>query len=252
HAAAAGRPPAAGDRPRRGLRVAADAAARRGGRQGRARPGDRPRPAARPAAHRRAARGVLPAGRPGGRLVPRPRRPGRGPRPAAPARRPGAPPAGRRPRRRGGRRPPGRRAAGPGAGRRAAHGGPGGRPPPRLPHADPPRPWTGAGLAAEVGAPRAALAQRSTKLVGEPPMAYLTGIPLPQAADRLRESDATLEAVARRVGYGNAFALSTAFKREHGVSPQEYRTRANAPAVPGAPAGAPGPAGAGSGGRAGA
>ncbi|MGW2314498.1 helix-turn-helix domain-containing protein, partial [Actinomadura luteofluorescens] len=46
------------------------------------------------------------------------------------------------------------------------------------------------------------------------------------AADLLRETDATLEAVARRVGYGNAFALSTAFKRERGVSPQEYRAGA--------------------------
>ncbi|HLV71215.1 MAG TPA: AraC family transcriptional regulator [Vulgatibacteraceae bacterium] len=133
-----------------------------------------------------------------------------------------------------------------------AHGDPVVGPALRLLHDDPARPWTVAGLAAEVGASRAALAQRFTKLVGEPPMAYLTGIRLAQAADLLRESDATLEAVARRVGYGNAFALSTAFKREHGVSPQEYRTRANAPAVPGAPAGAPGPAGAGSGGRAGA
>ncbi|WP_248843715.1 AraC family transcriptional regulator, partial [Streptomyces prasinus] len=27
-------------------------------------------------------------------------------------------------------------------------------------------------------------------------------------------------------GYGSAFALSTAFKRAYGVSPQEWRTRA--------------------------
>jgi AraC-like DNA-binding protein len=57
-------------------------------------------------------------------------------------------------------------------------------------------------------------------------MAYLTGVRLAQAADLLRESDATLDAVARRVGYGTAFALSTAFKREHGMSPQEYRSGA--------------------------
>ncbi|MGP4025668.1 cupin domain-containing protein [Actinomadura sp. 3N407] len=93
----------------------------------------------------------------------------------------------------------------------------------RLLHDDLSHPWTVADLAAEVGVSRAALAQRFAKLIGEPPMSYLTGIRLAQAADLLRESDATLEAVARRVGYGNAFALSTAFKREHGVSPQEYR-----------------------------
>jgi AraC-like DNA-binding protein len=32
-------------------------------------------------------------------------------------------------------------------------------------------------------------------------------------------------AVARQVGYGSAFALSTAFKRVRGVSPQEYRSQ---------------------------
>ncbi|MFG2089607.1 MULTISPECIES: cupin domain-containing protein [unclassified Spirillospora] len=94
----------------------------------------------------------------------------------------------------------------------------------RLLHDDLSHPWTVAGLASRVGVSRAALAQRFAKLIGEPPMAYLTGIRLAQAADLLRESDATLEAVARQVGYGNAFALSTAFKREHGLSPQEYRT----------------------------
>ncbi|MEU8803578.1 AraC family transcriptional regulator [Spirillospora sp. NPDC048819] len=94
----------------------------------------------------------------------------------------------------------------------------------RLLHDDLSHPWTVADLASKVGVSRAALAQRFAKLIGEPPMSYLTGIRLAQAADLLRESDATLEAVARQVGYGNAFALSTAFKREHGVSPQEYRT----------------------------
>ncbi|WP_433479420.1 cupin domain-containing protein [Spirillospora sp. CA-142024] len=93
----------------------------------------------------------------------------------------------------------------------------------RLLHEDLSHPWTVADLAAKVGVSRAALAQRFAKLIGEPPMAYLTGLRLAQAADLLRESDATLEAVARRVGYGNAFALSTAFKRERGLSPQEYR-----------------------------
>ncbi|QXJ19520.1 AraC family transcriptional regulator [Actinomadura graeca] len=96
----------------------------------------------------------------------------------------------------------------------------------RLLHDDLAHPWTVSGLAARVGVSRAALAQRFGKLIGEPPMAYLTGVRLAQAADLLRESDATLEAVARQVGYGNAFALSAAFKRERGISPQEYRAGA--------------------------
>ncbi|MFJ3441501.1 AraC family transcriptional regulator [Streptomyces sp. NPDC086081] len=95
----------------------------------------------------------------------------------------------------------------------------------RLLQDDPAHPWTVAGLAAKAGVSRAALARRFTALVGEPPMTYLTGWRLALAADRLRESDDTLDAVARRVGYGSAFALSTAFKRVYGVSPAEYRGR---------------------------
>ncbi|MEU9135917.1 AraC family transcriptional regulator [Streptomyces sp. NPDC048404] len=89
----------------------------------------------------------------------------------------------------------------------------------------PARPWTVGGLAAETGVSRAALARRFGELVGEPPMTYLTGWRLAAAADRLRESDDTLETIARHVGYGSAFALSSAFKRVYGVSPQEHRAR---------------------------
>ena len=76
------------------------------------------------------------------------------------------------------------------------------------------------------GVSRAALARRFTDLVGEPPMSFLTGWRLALAADLLREPDATVGAVARQVGYGSPFALSTAFKRVHGVSPQQYRLKA--------------------------
>jgi AraC-like DNA-binding protein len=78
-------------------------------------------------------------------------------------------------------------------------------------------------LAAEVGVSRAALARRFTELAGEPPMSYLTGLRLDLAADLLRQPEVTVGAVARQVGYGSAFALSTAFKRVRGVSPQRYR-----------------------------
>jgi AraC-like DNA-binding protein len=54
-------------------------------------------------------------------------------------------------------------------------------------------------------------------------MTYLTSRRIALAADLLRDSDATVGAVARQVGYGSPFALSTAFKRVHGVSPQEHR-----------------------------
>ncbi|GAA2435917.1 AraC family transcriptional regulator [Streptomyces macrosporus] len=96
----------------------------------------------------------------------------------------------------------------------------------RLLHDDPAHPWTVAELAARVGVSRAALARRFTALVGRPPMTYLTDRRLSLAADLLRGTDATIGAVARQVGYGSAFALSTAFRRVHGVSPRRYRTEA--------------------------
>ena len=93
----------------------------------------------------------------------------------------------------------------------------------RVIHADPAHPWTVAALAARAGVSRATLARRFTDLVGEPPMTYLTGWRLALAADLLREPGATVASVARRVGYGTAFALSSAFSREFGVSPQQHR-----------------------------
>ncbi|SFK91567.1 AraC family transcriptional regulator [Streptomyces pini] len=93
----------------------------------------------------------------------------------------------------------------------------------RLLHERPGRPWTVASLASAVGVSRAALARRFTELVGEPPMSYLTGWRLTLAAELLRDPELSIAGVARRVGYSGPFALSTAFKRERGVSPREFR-----------------------------
>ncbi|MEU6788613.1 AraC family transcriptional regulator [Nonomuraea angiospora] len=93
----------------------------------------------------------------------------------------------------------------------------------RLLQNNPAHPWTVAALATEVGVSRASLARRFTELVGEPPMSFLTDWRLALAADLLREPNATIGSVARKVGYGSPFALSAAFKRVRGVSPQEYR-----------------------------
>jgi AraC-like DNA-binding protein len=109
-----------------------------------------------------------------------------------------------------------------------AHGDPVVGPALRLLHHDPAHPWTVATLARETGVSRAALARRFTELVGEPPMAFLTGWRLTVAADLLREPGATVGSVARKVGYASPFALSTAFKRVRGISPQQHRATASA------------------------
>ncbi len=92
-------------------------------------------------------------------------------------------------------------------------------------HHAPADPWTVARLAAVAGVSRGLFARRFTELVGQPPMAYLTGRRLALAADLLHEPGTTVESVARRVGYSNGFALSTAFKRVRGISPAGHRHR---------------------------
>lgn len=93
----------------------------------------------------------------------------------------------------------------------------------RAMQAEPATNWTVASLAERARVSRAGLARRFTELVGQPPMTFLAGWRLAVAADLLRDTDATLDTVARRVGYGSGFALSTAFKRVHGISPREHR-----------------------------
>lgn len=96
----------------------------------------------------------------------------------------------------------------------------------RLIHDDPAHPWTVELLARHTGVARATFARRFCEVVGEPPMAFLTAWRLTLAADLLREPGATVDAVARRVGYGTGFALSTAFKRVRGMTPSEHRRAA--------------------------
>jgi AraC-like DNA-binding protein len=98
----------------------------------------------------------------------------------------------------------------------------------RLLHNEPARPWTVGVLADAVGVSRATLARRFNELVGEPPMAFLTDWRITLAADLLREPGATIGSVAHQVGYGSPFALSAAFKRVRGVSPQQHRAAAAA------------------------
>jgi len=93
----------------------------------------------------------------------------------------------------------------------------------RLIHDEPARAWTVAALAEGAGVSRAALARRFTDLVGQPPLTYLTGWRMTLAADYLRAPGATIASVARRVGYNDGFAFSSAFKRVRGIPPSAHR-----------------------------
>ncbi|MFD6972916.1 cupin domain-containing protein [Streptomyces sp. NPDC059979] len=98
----------------------------------------------------------------------------------------------------------------------------------RLIHDRPARPWTVTTLAEEAGVSRATFARRFGELVGQPPMAYLTGWRLALAADLLARTDATVESIARQVGYKSAFGLSVAFHRVYGTRPSQHRATAAA------------------------
>ncbi|MET7280835.1 AraC family transcriptional regulator [Kribbella sp. NPDC005582] len=86
-------------------------------------------------------------------------------------------------------------------------------------HNSPATGWTLAGLAEVAAVSRTTLVRRFTQLTGQAPLTYLTELRMTLAADLLTEPDATVAAVARRVGYADAFSFSSAFKRERGISP---------------------------------
>jgi AraC-like DNA-binding protein len=99
----------------------------------------------------------------------------------------------------------------------------------RLIHDRPAHAWTVTALAEQTGVSRATFARRFADLVGEPPMTYLTGWRLALAADLLSRTDATVDAIARRVGYRSAFGLSVAFHRVYGTRPTDHRVRPTRP-----------------------
>ncbi|MFC7676837.1 AraC family transcriptional regulator [Mycolicibacterium sp. GCM10028919] len=100
-------------------------------------------------------------------------------------------------------------------------------------HDQPGAPWTVDVLARRVGSSRSALSRRFAVVLGESPMGYLTCWRMCLSADLLAKTDLPIDAVARRVGYANAYGFSAAFHRHHGVRPGHYRrTAASAAEAP--------------------
>ena len=93
-------------------------------------------------------------------------------------------------------------------------------------HADIARAWSLPRLAECVGASRSVLSERFNRLVGLPPMTYLTHWRMQVAASRLLESRDKIFAIAREVGYDSEAAFSRAFMRVVGVAPKPWRDQA--------------------------
>jgi AraC-like DNA-binding protein len=83
--------------------------------------------------------------------------------------------------------------------------------------------WTVDDLGREVGLSRSALADRFTRLIGEPPIRYLARWRIQVAAHHLRNSDMPLARIAEQVGYESEAAFNRAFKRSFGVPPAAWR-----------------------------
>jgi AraC-like DNA-binding protein len=90
-------------------------------------------------------------------------------------------------------------------------------------HGDPARRWTVDDLARETGTSRTVLAERFNAIMGQAPIEYVTGWRIQLAAERLRNSQHSLAAIAADVGYESETAFSRAFKRVTGVTPGRWR-----------------------------
>ena len=90
-------------------------------------------------------------------------------------------------------------------------------------HGDLAHGWTLPALAKVAGLSRTAFAARFARLVGLPPMQYLSQLRLRRAMLMLRKERTSLARIADAVGYGSEAAFSNAFKRWTGQSPGAYR-----------------------------
>jgi AraC-like DNA-binding protein len=90
-------------------------------------------------------------------------------------------------------------------------------------HGDPGRQWTVDQLSTQARLSRSAFARRFTRLVGRPPLTYLTWWRMTTAARLLRTSDMPVNTIARQVGYTSQYAFTHAFKRQYGSPPGGYR-----------------------------
>ena len=70
---------------------------------------------------------------------------------------------------------------------------------------------------------RSTFAERFARTLGVPPMTYLTRWRMMSAAQRLRESPASIARIAADVGYESESTFSRAFAREMGMPPGRFR-----------------------------
>jgi AraC-like DNA-binding protein len=90
-------------------------------------------------------------------------------------------------------------------------------------HGDSARAWSVDELGRAAGLSRSALADRFTRLIGMAPMQYLAQWRMQLAAQKLKDTSASLAQVAKLVGYESEAAFSRAFKKAFGSAPATWR-----------------------------
>lgn len=84
-------------------------------------------------------------------------------------------------------------------------------------------PWTVSSLAREIHLSRSVFSERFSRLVGLPPMQYVTQWRMHLASSWIREDHLSVSEVAYRLGYSSEAAFSRAFKRHLQVPPGVLR-----------------------------
>lgn len=85
--------------------------------------------------------------------------------------------------------------------------------------------WDLKRMARAAGMSQESLRRLCLRQVGRPPLAHLTHLRMLFAADLLACTREKVMSIATRVGYGDPFAFSNAFKRETGLPPARYRVK---------------------------
>ena len=93
-------------------------------------------------------------------------------------------------------------------------------------HREPQRNWTVPELAESAHLSRSAFADRFTKVMGQPPLSYLTEHRMRIAAWKLSHTRLSIAQIASQVGYDSDTAFSQAFKRTYGKPPSKMRSAA--------------------------
>lgn len=94
-------------------------------------------------------------------------------------------------------------------------------------HGQPSRAWTVDLLADEIAMSRSAFYEKFVRLIGQPPMQYLTQWRMQVASNLLRHSSAPIVSIALDVGYESEAAFTRAFKRLVGTPPATWRRMQN-------------------------